>query len=101
MPRFGSTLHPTSPNRALSLLRCPEGIDGQTFFQKHQWRGMNKAIGAIKDPKDRSGEPLVVISDFDGMMALVQSAVLEIHPWGSTTKAWGEAGPDHDGPRSG
>jgi bifunctional non-homologous end joining protein LigD len=49
---------------------------------------MNKAIGAIKDPKDRSGEPVVVISDFDGMIALVQSAVLEIHPWGSTTKAW-------------
>lgn len=79
---------PYVTNRALSLLRCPEGIDGQTFFQKHPWRGMNKAIGAIKDPKDRSGEPLVVISDFDGMMALVQSAVLEIHPWGSTTKAW-------------
>jgi len=79
---------PYVTNRALSLLRCPEGIDGQTFFQKHPWRGMNKAIGAIKDPKDRSGEPLVVISDFDGMIALVQSAVLEIHPWGSTTKAW-------------
>lgn len=79
---------PYVTNRALSLLRCPEGIDGQKFFQKHPWRGMNKAIGAIKDPKDRSGEPLVVINDFDGMMALVQSAVLEIHPWGSTTKAW-------------
>ncbi|WP_296038148.1 DNA ligase D, partial [uncultured Agrobacterium sp.] len=79
---------PYVTNRALSLLRCPEGIDGQTFFQKHPWRGMNKAIGSIKDPKDRAGEPLVVISDFDGMMALVQSAVLEIHPWGSTTKAW-------------
>ncbi|MEN0117931.1 MAG: DNA ligase D [Agrobacterium cavarae] len=79
---------PYVTNRALSLLRCPEGIDGQTFFQKHPWRGMNKAIGAIKDPKDRSGEPLVVISDFDGMMALVQSAVLEIHPWGSTSKSW-------------
>ncbi|MDR6100657.1 bifunctional non-homologous end joining protein LigD [Agrobacterium larrymoorei] len=79
---------PYVTSRALSLLRCPEGIDGQKFFQKHPWRGMNKAIGAIKDPKDRSGEPLVVINDFDGMMALVQSAVLEIHPWGSTTKSW-------------
>lgn len=81
-------IEPYITNRALSLLRCPEGIDGQTFFQKHPWRGMNKAIGTIKDPKDRQGEPLVVIKDFDGMMALEQSAVLEIHPWGSTTKSW-------------
>lgn len=75
-------------DRPLSLLRCPDGIDGkQRFFQKHAWRGMNKAVGQIKDPKDKSGEPLLRILDFDGLAALVQSATLEIHPWGATTKA--------------
>lgn len=75
-------------NRPLALLRCPEGIDGQRFFQKHAWRGVNKAIEQIKDPKDKGGEPLIRITDFDGMMALVQSAALEIHPWGATTANW-------------
>jgi bifunctional non-homologous end joining protein LigD len=75
-------------DRPLSLLRCPSGIDGQRFFQKHAWRGMGKAIGEIADPKDKGGEPLIRITDFDGLMALVQSATLEIHPWGATTRAW-------------
>jgi bifunctional non-homologous end joining protein LigD len=75
-------------NRPLALLRCPEGIEGQRFFQKHAWRGINKAVEQIRDPGDRGGEPLIRITDFDGLMALVQSAALEIHPWGATTANW-------------
>ncbi|KQS72342.1 DNA ligase [Rhizobium sp. Leaf371] len=76
-------------DRPLSLLRCPDGIDGkQRFFQKHAWRGINKAIDQIKDPKDKAAEPSLRITDFDGLIALVQSAALEIHPWGATTRAW-------------
>lgn len=74
-------------DRPLALLRCPEGIDGQHFFQKHGWRGINKSIQEIKDPKDKQGRTYLRILDFDGMMALVQSGVLEIHPWGTTTKS--------------
>ena len=33
-------------------------------------------------------EPLISIKDLDGLMGLVQAAVLEIHPWGSTVKNW-------------
>ncbi|HEX8048475.1 non-homologous end-joining DNA ligase, partial [Rhizobium sp.] len=58
------------------------------FFQKHAWKGMNEHIEEIADPKDRSGEKLLRIRDFDGLVALVQSAVLEIHPWGATTARW-------------
>lgn len=75
-------------DRPLALLRCPEGINGPRFFQKHAWRGANRHIDKIADPKDRGGKPLLRILDFDGMMALVQSGVLEIHPWGATTRAW-------------
>ncbi len=66
-----------------------DGITGkQRFFQKHAWRGINRHIDQVKDPKDKSGDTLLRILDFDGLMALVQSAALEIHPWGTTTKAW-------------
>ncbi|TCQ27444.1 DNA ligase D [Rhizobium sp. PP-CC-3G-465] len=84
-----SFMAPYVVDRPLSLLRCPDGIDGkQRFFQKHAWRGINKAIDHIKDPKDKAGEPSLRITDFDGLIALVQSAALEIHPWGTTTRNW-------------
>ncbi|WP_064693788.1 DNA ligase D [Rhizobium aegyptiacum] len=76
-------------NRPLALLRLPAGIDGrQRFFQKHAWKGMNPHIEEITDPKDKQGEKLLRITDFDGIVALVQSAALEIHPWGTTTNDW-------------
>lgn len=74
--------------RPLALLRCPSGIDGQKFFQKHAWKGISKHIALVKDPKAKGEEPMVAINDLDGLMALVQSAVLEIHPWGSTVADW-------------
>jgi DNA ligase D-like protein (predicted polymerase)/DNA ligase D-like protein (predicted 3'-phosphoesterase) len=74
--------------RPLALLRCPSGITGQHFFQKHAWKGINTHIALVKDPKDPAQEPLISINDLDGLMGLVQSAVLEIHPWGSTLADW-------------
>ncbi|KAA0692574.1 DNA ligase D [Neorhizobium sp. P12A] len=81
-------MEPFVVNRPLALLRCPDGIDGQRFFQKHAWKGINAHIEQITDPKDKDGEKLLRIIDFDGLIALVQSAVLEIHPWGTTTDNW-------------
>jgi bifunctional non-homologous end joining protein LigD len=74
--------------RPLALLRCPSGITGQMFFQKHAWKGLNKNIVLVTDPKDSADDPLISINDLDGLMGLVQSAVLEIHPWGSTVADW-------------
>ena len=79
-------MKPLIVDRALALVRCPDGIGGQTFFQKHAWKGLNRNIVLVKDPAEP--EPLISIRDFDGLMALVQSAALEIHPWGSTVTDW-------------
>ena len=75
--------------RPLALLRCPTGITGQSFFQKHAWKGLNANIVTVKDPTDTADEePLIAINDLDGLIGLVQAAVLEIHPWGSTIADW-------------
>jgi len=75
--------------RPLALLRCPEGIAGrQRFFQKHAWKGMDSHIRAVADPKDKGAEPLVSIDSLDGLIGLVQSAALEIHPWGASLSDW-------------
>ncbi|ODT14286.1 MAG: DNA ligase D, partial [Kaistia sp. SCN 65-12] len=79
---------PFVTGRPLALLRCPSGIDGEKFFQKNAWKGLNPAIRLVDDPSTPDIEQLISIDDLDGLIALVQSAVLEIHPWGSTVADW-------------
>lgn len=71
--------------RPLSLVRAPDGVEGQRFFQKHASKGMSDAIRRMADPQD--GEELLYIEDFDGLAALVQYGVVELHIWGSTIDA--------------
>jgi bifunctional non-homologous end joining protein LigD len=68
--------------RPLALLRCPTGISGEPFFQKHLWKGAGSALVALHDP--HGPESLIGINDMDGFLTLAQGAALEIHPWGST-----------------
>jgi bifunctional non-homologous end joining protein LigD len=66
-------------DRPLSLVRCPSGAASKCFFQKHAWEGIGKAIKR----KDIGDDEVLFIKDLDGLIALVQASVLEIHPWGS------------------
>jgi bifunctional non-homologous end joining protein LigD len=66
--------------RPLSLVRCPGGIEETCFYAKHEWAGLDKSVRRIMTGKD---EPMLVVDDIDGLFALVQASVLEIHPWGS------------------
>ncbi|PYD74498.1 non-homologous end-joining DNA ligase [Novacetimonas pomaceti] len=75
-------------DRPLALLRCPEGIGGPRFFQKNTWKGMNAHILTLNDPMENADAHLIGIHDFDGLMGLVQSAALEIHPWGASPDDW-------------
>lgn len=79
-------ISPFIVNRPLALLRCPEGIAGQSFFQKHGWKGMANEIGLFHDPQDDPDEKLITINSLGGLLGLVQGAALEIHPWGATVK---------------
>ncbi len=74
-------IRPHVTGRLLSLVRCPEGIAGSCFFQKHAWRGLSDAVEQVHLPGDP--EEQLAIADLDGLIALVQAGVLEIHPWGS------------------
>ena len=79
---------PFVAGRPLALLRCPEGITGQSFFQKHAWKGMNRHVLTVHDPADPAETPMIAIADLDGLIGLVQGAVLEIHPWGAPIRDW-------------
>jgi len=74
-------MQPFVVDRPLSLLRAPNGIGGHAFFQKHAGPGMHKAVATRRD---KDGEELLYIRDFDGLAALVQLGTVEIHVWGAT-----------------
>ena len=70
--------------RPLSLLRCPGGVGGQCFFQKHHARALGGAVRAIPlREKDGDEACYVAIDSVEGLLELVQMNTLELHPWGS------------------
>jgi bifunctional non-homologous end joining protein LigD len=77
---IGDHILPHVVRRPLALVRCPSGTGTSCFCQKHAWQGMTKTIGR----KTVRGEEILFIEDLEGLIALVQSGVLEIHPWGAT-----------------
>ncbi len=68
--------------RPLALVRAPDGVGGPRFFQKHASAGMSDKIFKSRDPQDN--EEILFVKDFDGIAALVQMGVVEIHLWGCT-----------------
>jgi bifunctional non-homologous end joining protein LigD len=73
---------PYVAKRPISLVRCPEGIEGERFFQRHAMKGMSKAIKQIPIPGGETDKPYLYIDDEEGLFGLIQIGTLEIHDWG-------------------
>ena len=70
---------PHVADRPVSVIRAPEGITGEKFFQRHAMPGSNPRLKMI-DVKER--KPYVGVIDVGGLVAIGQSGGLELHPWG-------------------
>jgi bifunctional non-homologous end joining protein LigD len=73
---------PHVSGRPLTLVRCPGGLSGACFYQKHPPAGMPAAVEQIAVRESSETRPYAVIHDLEGLMALVQFGALEIHSWG-------------------
>lgn len=75
---------PLMKNRLVSLVRCPDGRDGECFYQKHASRGFPDALRTmeITESTGKKGEYLYV-ANLAGVIAGVQMGTLEFHIWGS------------------
>jgi bifunctional non-homologous end joining protein LigD len=71
---------PEIAGRPLALLRCPEGIDGEHFFQKHATPGFPSRIRG----GEADGKPYLVIDDLSGLIAACQVSAIELHVWGAS-----------------
>jgi bifunctional non-homologous end joining protein LigD len=67
--------------RPLTLVRCPDGRHKECFYQKHAKEGVPDVVGRIDIGEDDGTETYMVIHDMDGLVALAQLGVLEIHTW--------------------
>jgi bifunctional non-homologous end joining protein LigD len=81
---IGEWLLPHLANRPLTLIRCPGGSQKKCFVQRHSWAGMSDFIHRTTIPDNSGTQEALTVSDIQGVTALVQSGVLEMHVWGST-----------------
>jgi len=72
-------VYPYLENRAVSLIRCPEGVDGECFFQRNPPRHHIEGSGAI----EVGGHTYLVIETPEAILNSVQYGTIEFHPWGS------------------
>ena len=70
---------PGIADRPLTLVRCPDGIDGQHFFQKHGGKGTPPQIRS----ESAAEGPYLAVSDLSGLLACAQLAAIELHAWGA------------------
>jgi len=70
---------PHVAERPTSIIRAPDGITGELFFQRHAMKGVSPRLKLI-DVRQRS--PYVAVGDVGGLAAVAQSGGLELHPWG-------------------
>ncbi len=68
--------------RPLTLVRCPEGWNRACFYQKHLGDAASPVLRAIPIQGKDGLEYYSVVDNREGLIALVQLGVLEIHVWG-------------------
>ena len=93
LARVSAYMLPHLADRPLTMIRMPDGIHGQRFYQKH-WHGERPAfvetITVFSDHQDESHEYLLC-QNLPTLLWLAQSGTLEFHVWHSRAKVEADA----------
>jgi bifunctional non-homologous end joining protein LigD len=82
---------PGVSGRPTSVLRFPEGLSGQGFFQKHPMRGLRHVEHVRLREESGALDDYLCPSDASSVIELVQYGAIEFHPWAARADALEEA----------
>jgi len=74
---------PELKDRPVALVRAPDGIAGELFFQKNAERLAIPGITVLD--KDLTGQPIMIINSAEALIGAVQMSTVELHTWNATS----------------
>lgn len=79
--QVGPLMMPHLKDRPVSLVRAPDGIKGELFFQKHSETAHMPGIALLDAQLDPDHAPLLEVAKPAGLLSAAQMNVLEFHTW--------------------
>ena len=70
--------------RPLAIVRCPDGLAAQCFFQKHVGRYAIPGIDVVRIDESTGRNPYAIANRVEALVGLAQWNALELHVWGAT-----------------
>jgi bifunctional non-homologous end joining protein LigD len=80
----GERLLPHVKDRPLSLVRCPDGAEGECFYQRHLMMGASPGnLQTVRRERSSKGA-YIYAATLDAVVSAVQNGAIEFHTWGAS-----------------
>ena len=67
--------------RPVALVRAPDGMEGELFFQKHLDKTRMDGVALLDPELDEGHDPLIEVAQPKGLLSAAQMNVIEFHTW--------------------